>query len=531
MVTVDILKDEELQGIVDKFISSMLPHEKFEGELFTDILINFTHILKPEDLSMEYFVLFSVFRDLNKIKTSYSSYTPVLTQEHLESILTSNIMNLVQKPEVKITEWLFAEGHPNNIAIDTTLTLAVQKLYQRVVELYTRCFELEQASNEILTLLPALKSAFVNHVAETAINNQALIINGSLKIGRKTYAGSLAWLDYIGMIQGEITARLEDTDQESVHVDSLESTEKLLNGLANLYLPIATYGIDPLDEGTPILRHRLVVLAANENVGKTSTAIHIANRVIKNGGRVLYMCGESAKELIYAKLLSNYIYQKEGVYITEQHIAKRNECPEDIVKLINICATELYEQKSLILEPSFSYKTLYDELVAIYEKTKFDAVFIDHSLALKGDGKEGEKISDLAVQCREFKKRHPVYVCVNSHLSVLAKEAVIKGKEVTSAPTRGNGVLSAEADDVLILTRNEVLDKQNLLALQNYKRRNADRLTGLIFLKKKFNVSAIEYDPKYQNGYSDVNLTAEVALKNIADTYEDTDNEDDLYLD
>lgn len=55
-------------------------------------------------------------------------------------------------------------------------------------------------------------------------------------------------------------------------VDSVDKASTLLNSLKDRFIPIAKYGIPEIDgegefEGTPILRHRLVVVVGNENIG------------------------------------------------------------------------------------------------------------------------------------------------------------------------------------------------------------------------------------------------------------------------
>lgn len=527
MLNVNILDDEQLSEVLDKFISSLIPHENYDSSFYSDTLSSVFKYIKLEEMSMEYYALFSIFHEINKIRISVREYVPTVDKNIVETILTNNVNNLLQKSNVRVVEWLTTQGFPDKLEIETTFELARQKLYNRTVDLYDKCFELKQSTASVLSYVPALEAAFIGHIAEIGIQTQATIINRGLRIGKKVFKGPTDWLKYCGILQTEITERLGDVGQNILRIDSLEATKTILEGLDDLFTPIGKYGIPQFDDFTPMLRHRLVSIVANENTGKTAVAINLTGELLCNKRKVVFMCGESDKRLNYAKILSNYIFRNTGKYITEQHICNRLECPEDKVQLINIWSLNLQTSGCLILCDSFNYDTLYRELVDLYDSDKIDAVFIDHSLTLTGGYKDDEytKVGKLAVACREFKKKYPVYVCVLSQLSTLAKELILKGKSVTTAPTRSNGSLSQESDDLFILLDNEVLSKQKLLGIQNYKRRNANKVEDLIYIKKKFSVSAYEYNDKYQSGATGINLNAEVALQNIASSYEQDDGD------
>lgn len=101
----------------------------------------------------------------------------------------------------------------------------------------------------------------------------------------------------------EIDNRLSESEsQNTMKIDSLEGSYELLRSLQDLLVPIADYGIPELDQYTPILRHRLVVVVGKENIGKTKFAIDKAVNVIMAGGKVAYMCGESVKASILQML-------------------------------------------------------------------------------------------------------------------------------------------------------------------------------------------------------------------------------------
>ena len=529
MIYLNLLEDEVLQESLEKIASGLVPHEDYSPEYFVDILYGIHKYIKLNEMSGEYYVLFSLFNQINKIIVTAKSYTPEVSKDVLTTALTANIVDLVRKPEVRMSEIMELEGADSNLAIETNLGHACRILNRRTVELYDRLIDLKTASDSALSYLVALKGSFVSHIAENSINIQARILDEGLKINRRKFVGAEGWLTYIGELYGHLELRLRDEDEQGININSIETSAKLLDKLVDLFQPLAEYGIPPLDNGTPILKHRLVIICANENVGKTKFCVSTAVNVMREGKRVVYMCGETERARTYAQILSNYIYKEFGICITEQMIAKREELPEDKRKLVNIASATLAEQDILRLEKSFNYDTLYADLQKIYNEKAFDAVIIDHSFALRGEGSDYEKVNKLAVDLREFKNDYPVFTLVASHLSALAKDQVIGKGEVESSPTKGSGTLSAEADEIFVLLTNKTLEKENLIALQNYKRRGVARITDLIKLRKKFSVSEFIWDAKIQGMEIDRQLSAEEAIRNLEeqDNWESADDEDD----
>jgi hypothetical protein len=524
MIKLDILGDEQLSDCLEQLLSGLLPHQQYDPTVFAQILQSTFTYVKLQEMSMEYHVLFSVLLQLNKMNVSMGTFVPKLTRDNFDSIVQTDIDGIVRKPEIEIRSWMVREGYPDNLEIETSLEMAKQKLYARCMELYDRCFERAINSLEALSVLPAYKSAFIASAAESTLKTQAEILQGSVRVGRSTYAGPMDWIEYVRVVQNEVTIRVSEEDENVLHLNSIEKSSKLISELNSLFEGIAKYGIGPLDDETPMLRHRMVVLAANENVGKTTVATNWIGTLLINNRKVVVMGGESAKSLLFAKLLPNYILQKYGKYVTTAHITGLSECPEEIQRLINMAILEIQESGNLIMVDSFSYQGFYDELKALYDVHKFDAVIIDHTLALTGKGNETENISAFSINARRFKKKYPVFMGILSHLSTIAKELLNKGKKVTSSPTRGSSTLSNEADEIFILLKNEMLEKQGLLGLQVYKRR-AEAISDLIILKMIWAQSSYIYDPKYQQGFDSARISSEAALREIAEVYDDEEEE------
>ncbi len=522
MLIVDIQQDTLLQENLHKVISGLLPHDSYDPTLFGDLLRLMTSLIEPEEMYGEYYTLVDTLLCIRDIKQSIKTYVPRLTRETLISTLVSNIPDLVRNEKVNIVKVLEMEGQDTNLEIEQVFENACNILYTRTIELYDECIALGISSTDSVTYMAALKSSFTTHVAQEALKVQAQILKSSIKIGRKIYSGPTDWLHYISVVHSEIAKRLEDEDERALTLDSMEKSDVLMQRLHASHQPLANYGIPPLDDETPMLRHRLVVVTAQENTGKTMLAVNWTINLVRNKRKILFMCGENNFEKMQPLLISNYIYQAYGMHVGINDIADMESLPPDMRRLVNIARAELMESGCVRLIKYFNYDTIYEELVAEYDKRPFDALIIDHSAALRGDGTLFDNIQNLAIGLREFKNDYPVFNLVLSHLSTDAKEAIVKGKRVETSPTKGNSTLSAEADEILILSSNELLAKQGLLQIQNYKRRGAEKVEDYMIIKKKFGVASFIWDEKLQNSMD----ATELGVHELESVYGEMDGDD-----
>lgn len=503
MLKIDILQDEDLQEIVNRFISALLPHDSYCPSMYSQVLHCIFKYVKLEEFQMEYRLLLSVLNDLNKIRIQFAgSFVPKLERQQFQTCLEMGIMNAVTDPTLGIKDWLAYEGLNNNLDIEGTKEIACQKLCERAMELYDYCFSLGVSAEEILNEEPALKSAFMAHCGTIGINTQRSIILQDTKVGRKKYRGFEDWMKYTSQMLTEIKDRLSNADSDAiVTIKGIEESTNLLKDLSELHVPIAQYGIPEIDDYTPILRHRLVVVVGKENIGKTKFAVDQTVNVMLAGGKAVFMCGETQKAKVYADIIINYVYKKFGCIIRPEHIACIENCPEEIAVIINMAIAEIVGDGKLILADAFDYGTVYDQLQSLYEAEHFDACFIDHSCALvgtAGDGSLKAKVDALSEAVKNFRKVFPVYIMVTSHPSTTAKNTDSQGKVTSDSPTKGSQDLSTDADEVFFIRDDEVYRKQHKVILENTKRRNAGRVDDYIILTKKFEVSAFIYDANDQ---------------------------------
>ena len=520
MIDIDLLNDEGLQEAVNPFISSLLPHENYDATYFTQNLTALLKYIHLDEYKLEYRLLIKALVSLNRLKMSLGSFIPQLTREAFETILGNSIYDAIMDETLGVKEWLRFEGSNTNLAIDTVREDAQQKLCARAIDLYDMCYDLAQESATVINNEPALRAAFVDHVSTHSINVQYSIIKNGAKVGRRTMHGYEDWLKYSATVVSEVRQRLDTSDDTAVSIDSVEGSLALLDELKESFVPIADWGIPPLDNYTPILCHRLVVVVGAENIGKTKFAIDKAVNVMKAGGRVVYMCGVTTKSKVYADIIVNYVFKTfeyspgYPMIIRPEHIFSE-DVDENVTKAIRMAIDTISHNELLQLVDSFDYATCYDEMVSLYEKKPFSMIVIDHSCALSGsvgDGSVKACVDKLAADARNFRKKYPVCVTVTSHPSTLAKEDLVRDRASTGSPTKGSQNLSTDADEVFFLRDNETLRKQGLIKLENTKRRNAG-CTNDVILRKMYHVNATVYDPELQTDSAQESLERKEALR------------------
>lgn len=521
MLNVNILEDEELQDVVNRFISGLLPHDNFDDRYFSEILNILFKYIHLDEFNMEYYVLLKVLDSFNKIQVSVDGYKPRLTRNSLEDTISVSIPNAITQPNIGISEWLAYQGIENNLDIATTKSMACQKLFTRTMDLYDTCFEMSVSSGDVPASSTSLVSALLSHVAEQNVKAQVNILQKSHRLGKHVFSGADDWLVYCSKTVAELDNRINSADTDNVvELDSVEKAVRVLKETTTALIPIAEWGIPQLDDFTPILKHRLVTICGNENIGKTMFLVNSATNALLAGKKVVYMCGESVPGVILSKIIVNYIYKKYKKFIRDTDVINTENCPDSIAKLINISIAEIVGNQSLRLVDTFSYDNVYHEMKDLYDKDPFDAIFIDHSFTLTGGDRLENPICTMARTFRRFKKDFPVSIIVASHLAADVKPMISSDKPVTKAPTRGSSVLAEESDEIFILRDNLMLSKQGLIMIEVYKRRGP-AITDPIYLKKKFSVYAFEYSDEYQSANAEISNSVAGALEQLDSLYTD----------
>ena len=526
--------DEILCSKLDAVLSGLLPHENYKPETFASLYPILQQALAKESTSGVYYVMYTILNKYYSLSTIVSKveFAVRITEERFKSALENNIPDLILDPKVNIKDIMNQEGKPADMSIPSVQQEAMNILYVRCLELYQRCFALCIPYEDAVANVVDLKDALVVNMINTSIEEQRAIISTGMWVGRRQYIGISGWLEYASESirrVGEIGTE-DDTD---LVCDDVSKVDAIDSDIAELNIPLANYGIPQLDDKTPMLRHRLVVFVAKENVGKTKFMIHLTASLIRAGIKPFYASGETVKSKIVNEVTSSYLFQEYGLHFEPSSLFGKGLdelTPED--RQLVLAAKAKIAVSGLHVCTDMEYGTADAKMEKAYQEG-CEAFFIDHSQSLRGQGNMtmNEAVTSLSLKCRDLKNKRPVFVCVASHPSTNLKDLLQKDKtdNVQQNTTAQSSTLANEADELFILYENDSLVKQGLVGLRVHKRRDAEK-PPTIFLKKAYHVSSFIYDDKYQGANLVTDEDALFASMGYTDIVE-ADDEYDIELD
>lgn len=497
-------KDEQLCDHLNHVLSGLLPHENYQPSTFSLLYPALSTVLPFAEVRGLYFAFYTVLEKFFKLQNSVEagSYQVNIARDRFALALTNNLPDLILEPAMLVSDIMSEEGKSGDITIPTIQTEAMGVIYEKVMNLYDTCFELGQSYEDAMAYIINLKDSMKANIIDTGIRMQRAIISTGYKYGRKTYRGTAGWIDFSQQLVREVS-ELDAATSDDLTCNNLEMLTSIERQTVAMSEGIAEYGIPQLDDRTPLLLHRFVVLVARENVGKTQVVTHLIASVIRAGGRPFFACGESQPNAMFLRVVASYIYQEYGYYFSEVDLVGEGLTAlsaEDyqIVQTAKArCASS-----GMVITNSLEY----DNVTATFTRAFHNgcnAFFIDHSQSLRGrkGRKIGDLVTNLALDCREFKNNYPAYVMLTSHPSTSLKDILQKGsdKDFQQSPTAQSAAPSQEADELFILNDTDYYRKQNILQWIVNKRRGAPK-PAPFFIKKLFHVAAYQYDPNLQSG-------------------------------
>lgn len=494
-------KDESLTECLDAIISGLLPHQNYDPETFGLLYPVLKSVVNTDDARGLYFAIYTIFDKYMSLAVSLpvGKFTVRITRERFSSAIGNNIPDLILEPKLDVITLLAEEGKSGDLNVPTVQQEAMGILYEKAMALYDECFEMEQSYEDAMSKIIDLKDIVKANLIETGMGLQRAIMSVGQKVGRNFYRGADGWLFYVQNLVREIS-EMESAGDGDLECDGISIIDSLDQHTQELQEPLGNYGIPQLDDFTPILKHRLAVLVARENTGKTKVCIHLIASLIRSGVKCFFACGESPKELMYSCVVSSYIYQEYGMFFETQYLSGEgyDRLSADDQQVVNTAKARV-AASGLVISDNLEYDNVQSKITH-YAQKGCEAFFIDHSQSLRG--RRGRRIGDLvnglALDCRELKNKYPIYICITSQPAVGLKELFQKGQtsDMQISPTAQSASLSQEADELFILNENEFLKTQGLLEWITYKRRASKPKP--FYILKHFNVSAYEYDAKFQ---------------------------------
>lgn len=495
-------KDESLVENLNNVISGLLPTNQDNIDNFGTLYYSLISILPIDKVRGVHYVLYNILEKYNSLAVTVgtNNFKVNLTKERFENYLVNNVADLILEPKVDIKSIMAEEGKSSDLNNPAVQQEMMEVLYEKSNNLYDICFELGRTHEDAMSSLIELQSAIQSNMIETSIINQRAIMSTGIIQDKRRYIGAKGWLAYNQMVTREVTELGQVGDNDLV-CDNIEILSKVSEKLEKLKEPLANYDIPILDDFTPMLKHRLSVLVARENVGKTKVVISLIAKLIRKGVKVLFACGESVKASMFNNIVSSYIRQEYDLYFSPVLLngAGYESLSEEDKQIVSVAKARI-ATSGLAITTDLEYNNVISMFTKYYNMG-YEAFFIDHSQSLKGrKGRPiNELVTNLALDCRDLKNDYPIYIMVTSHPASDLKTLFQKDQatDIQISPTAQSQTLSTEADELFILNSNAYLKRQGLLEWITNKRRDAE-VPPPIYIKKEFNVSNFVYDAKYQ---------------------------------
>jgi hypothetical protein len=524
-----LYEHEGLCEDLKRFASALLPHSNADLEQFSAVLSSVVRLIHVDEMELEFYLFFKTAEELERVFFQTGG-SPVFSRNVFESILMSNMYDVVKKDKIGITGMLERNGMPSNMEVEQSAQDAMNRLMSAAMDLYDDCFEMALSPMEALGYVVSLRTNYLAAVGTETIRAQAYVLNSSNEINspmfegwkeflkRKSFVGPLGWRDFCAFVTFELEVRLRESKEDRSPLKTLEQAEKLRQEAIYLSEQISAYGIPPIDSMKAIVRSNYSILIGKRGAGKTTLALNFAVNVFIDGNKILIVSEENRESsILYEYLLPIYIHKRFGFFASYKQIIGAEEIGgtsreeiEDRKKMIQMAIIDFTESGRYMYVKSINAWHSYDELAKIYTEFQFDYAVIDHTLSMHGGGETTPRLEALSRGIKEFKSEFGKHVLVLSHTSPRADK--IKDMSEAQGLTRYSTQLEGDADDIYYIFENEYLESRGLLAFVQTKGRGSKTELSVMYLTKIFEYKLFRYDPQMQDGFKDnADILGEVA--------------------
>lgn len=515
-------------------LSGLLPHKNKGLDHYATLLDKVTRLIKVEEMEVEFYLVYKVAQQILEISMDTGT-PPVLSRTILESILDSELYATVVKDGRGFARMCEMEGVPSDFNIESNVQLAATLAKQKSLALYDEAFDMALTPGEmvddtdvvdgVMGYLVSLKNNYSIAVGTEFVSMQVAFLNGEKSVvqSRKRegwyeffraskYKALEGWVEFGNYFFSMLSDRLNNAAEESKPMSSVHQAELLKEDLMKRSEVLATYGIPPIDVGTPIRKTRYSVLIGKPNLGKTTIAMNWAVNVLLEGKKVAIYSGENPESSIFYKyIVPAYIYKKYNFFVTYEQVmgfeemgGTTTEEVEDRKMMLKLAIAELAESENLMYIQSLDPYSMKDKLLAIREKFEFDYLVIDHALSVTGtsgpNGENGgshtELLERMSRDLIEFRDKYQASICLLSHPSPDAKKIV--SREGAEGLVKYCKQIEADADDIFYIFDTEELEAKKLIAMIQTKGRDAAKVLDTIYLTNLFQYKVFRYDEAVQ---------------------------------
>lgn len=523
MKTFKFRMTSEFEEIMDKIISSMLPHEAFDIVAAKGVAEELNNTIAVDECYGVYYIFLKILNRLNIAKLYLQNTSTILRREVFDNALAGAITDVILSDGFDAMQFFSSYNQTYNLDVPQQLNDAASFAYSVCMDKYDELFALAVPTAEGMSWVDLLKQRMEYNITAKMLSQAAQILTEGVTYDRKVTRGPKASRKFLADALADVNQRIQsifaDANSRTVGATicnysiSQQFDANNTVSLRNLYYT----GITPIDDIVPVRTQDIITVVADEGIGKTRFAIDQAYRAVRAGKNVLYICGETAELKIKKCLESLHCFETYGLQLQWSEVmdpttiaGRTLEEIEDISIKINAAVADFCENPdygTVTYLQSTSYENFVDTIHYYKDKDNIDLVIVDHVLALKSNGEYttmGRLITkqlrvSYLYECEDILVKECDIAFLNtSHPSVQTSADLRNDR----APGARSGAESSDSTKyssmVFVLTNNTELRKQDIVKLYVTKLRDIPNIYDAIILKRLGYSNKHVFDPALQ---------------------------------
>lgn len=513
----------EFEEIMDKIISSLLPHKSFDIIAAKGVAEELNNTIAVDECYGVYYIFLKILNRLNITKLYLQNTATILRREMFDNALAGSITNIIVSSNFEAEQFFSSYNQTFSLDVPQQLEEAASFAYSVCMDKYDELFEMEVPTSEGMSWIELLKQRMEYSITAKMLSNAAQILTEGKTADHSVKRGPLEARKFLADALADVNQRVQ-----SIYADSNSRTvgaticnysiSKQFDANNNLSVRDLYYmGITPIDDLVPVRTQDIITVIADEGIGKTRFAVDQAYRAITAGKNVLYICGETPEKKIKKYIESLHCFETYGLQLQWSEIndpttitGKSLEEIEDISIKINAAIADFCENKDYgtmtYLQSTF-YENFSDTIKYYKDKDNIDVVIIDHVLALRSDGSyttQGRlttkqlRVSYL-YECEDILVKECDIAFINTSHPSVQTSADLRADRVPGARAGAESSDSTKYSSmVFILNNNLELRKQDLVKLYVTKLRDIPNIYDTIILKRLGYSNKHVFDPALQ---------------------------------
>ena len=522
----DYVITSDASEILNKVLSSLLPHENFNGDEASEVLEELFRVLPQSEVYGCHYVFYNILSNLKILKLYRKNVHTALNRGVFEEAVISSAARIINSQGFKLEQFYqLIDQSPPNLHVSSEFEAAMADVADYSLQLYDECFDLAIPTGEGLVQLQLLQEVVRDDLIAQIINLQGIIYNDGYMCKTRFYRGSEDAALFAGEAYHEVDLRMMSTHEKhkrrfvpttfKTYEEAVKFEETQQNSIRELF----TFGWEPIDEMFIPSSADIIAFIAPEGTGKTRLNVYLTLRALMAGNNVCVMCGETTEikfkhmlECAYIFIHSGQKYQPgpKDLINPEIYVGDHPEDLEEFALEIKSARMELYGSKKfgkLTTVPTICYEESYDFMEGLVVTQDINMFVIDHVKSLTNNGAwvNGRKLRDvkqsidyLLDQEIALAQDYGVAFINFSHPSVDAQNAIEKGKDpgVRAGGMTANTTQSASF--VGVLSNDDTLKAHDKVMLRITKVREDKKTASLIVLSRVGFSNMHIYDPADQ---------------------------------